>query len=145
MTILDPKRLWPLQEVFTIPASWHILYFRKNPLKNTSSFIISIRKQHKGVKLFPSKHTLNREYLFWSRKMALSDLSSFYTCIYIFIHILQNPSNQRHRYVCCKTCLFYELFLLRITYEFVFSSKFQNILITCIQGQKRIGRSEIRT
>lgn len=92
---LTRKRFRPLSDVFTsVYKMRHTLETTENTNNSFCSHISIRRKQHKGVKTFcTSNPSYFRKFtfLFSSRKMVLSDLSSFYSCIhtYIYTHILQ--------------------------------------------------------
>ena len=92
---LTRKRFRPLSDVFTFVYKMrHTLETTENTNNSFCSHISIRRKQHKGVKTFcTSNPSYFRKFtfLFSSRKMVLSDLSSFYSCIhtYIYTHILQ--------------------------------------------------------
>ena len=96
VTMLDPKRFRPLSDVFTsVYKMRHTLETTENTNNSFCSHISIRRKQHKGVKklfvLQTASYFQKCTFLFSSRKMVLSDLSSFYSCIhtYIYTHILQ--------------------------------------------------------
>ena len=93
---LTRKRFRPLSDVFTsVYKMRHTLETTENTNNSFCSHISIRRKQHKGVKklfvLQTTSYFQKCTFLFSSRKMVLSDLSSFYSCIhtYIYTHILQ--------------------------------------------------------
>ena len=93
---LTRKRFRPLSDVFTFVYKMrHTLETTENTNNSFCSHISIRRKQHKGVKklfvLQTASYFQKCTFLFSSRKMVLSDLSSFYSCIhtYIYTHILQ--------------------------------------------------------
>ena len=90
VTMLDPKRFRPLSDVFTsVYKMRHTLETTENTNNSFCSHISIRRKQHKGVKTFCTSNPSyfgKFTFLFSSRKMVLSDLSSF-LFLHAYIHL----------------------------------------------------------